>query len=124
MSTFNETTAASVEQLKRAWKFTANFRQGGSIRIDFFLKHGLQLFLILVLLMAFISSKYQCMTKMEEIAKLEQDLTVVKTERIRERSHYMSRIRESAMQQLVDTVRPGLTIQEQPPFRLTADGGD
>ena len=57
-------------------------------------------------------------TDMETISKLTTQLEVVKTERIRQRSTYMSRIRESAMQELADSIRPGLTVQEQPPYHL------
>ena len=117
-SSISEVSEGSVRKLRKAWNFTANFRQGGSIRVEFFLRYWIQLFWLLIMCMAFISSKYQTMTKMETIKSLQQELMVVNTERIRERSTYMSRIRESAMQQLVDTVRPGLTVQEQPPFVL------
>ena len=56
--------------------------------------------------------------QMETIQRLERELEVAKTERIREKSTYMSRIRESRMQHKVDSLRLGLTVQEQPPFRL------
>ena len=56
---------------------------------------------------------------MEDIRKLEQELEIVETERIRERSTYMSRIRESSMQEMVDTMHLNLKIQDQPPYKLT-----
>ena len=72
----------------------------------------------MVMLLVFITNRYQCLTRMEEIRKLEQTLEVVETERIRERSTYMSRIRESSMQELVDTMHLHLKIQDQPPYKL------
>ncbi len=75
---------------------------------------------VTTMLMIYITSRYTCQTQMETIQRLERDLEVVKTERIREKSTYMSRIRESQMQHLADSMRLGLTIQEQPPFRLAA----
>lgn len=72
----------------------------------------------MVMLLVFITNRYQCLTRMEEIRKLEQTLEVIETERIRERSTYMSRIRESSMQELVDTMNLHLKIQDQPPYKL------
>ncbi|MDD5839320.1 MAG: FtsL-like putative cell division protein [Muribaculaceae bacterium] len=109
-----------MNPLVKAWKYTDTLRQGGTIRVDFFLRYWLQLLILLVLVMVFITSKYQRMTKMEEIRRLENELMIMRTERVRERSTYMSRIRESAMQRLADSIRPGLTVQEQPPYELNA----
>ena len=68
--------------------------------------------------MVYITNRYQCLTRMEEIRKLEHELAIVQTERIRERSEYMSRIRESSMQELVDTMHLNLRVQDKPPYRL------
>mgnify|MGYP000840995272 FL=1 len=68
--------------------------------------------------MVYITNRYQCLTRMEEIRKLEHELEIVQTERIRERSEYMSRIRESSMQELVDTMHLNLRVQDKPPYRL------
>lgn len=67
--------------------------------------------------MVYITNRYQCLTRMEEIRKLEHELEIVQTERIRERSEYMSRIRESSME-LVDTMHLNLRVQDKPPYRL------
>lgn len=92
--------------------------RGGVVNSDFFYRHKLKIFLGLVLVMFYISTKYQCQTGMETIQQLQTDLDVVKTETIRQKATYMSRIRESAMSQLADSIRPGLCIQSQPPFQL------
>ena len=91
---------------------------GGLVSSDFFYKHKLKIFVLLILVMFYISTKYQCMTGMETIQRLEKELEVVKTERIRESSRYMSRIRESSMAVIADSIRPGLCIQQQPPYIL------
>ncbi|MGN1252502.1 MAG: FtsL-like putative cell division protein [Muribaculaceae bacterium] len=108
-----------MNPFRKAWKYTDTVRQGSTIRVDFFLRYWLQLLIILVLVMVFITTKYQRMTKMEEIKRLENELMIMRTERVRERSNYMSRIRESSMQRLADSIRPGLTVQEQPPYVLS-----
>ncbi|MFG6380982.1 MAG: hypothetical protein K1V87_02620 [Muribaculum sp.] len=91
---------------------------GRVLSSDFFLRHWKAVLTVMVMLLVFITNRYQCLTRMEEIRKLEQTLEVVETERIRERSTYMSRIRESSMQELVDTMHLHLKIQDQPPYKL------
>ena len=66
------------------------------------------------MVLIYITNRYQCLTRMEEIRRLEQELEVVETERIRVRSTYMSRIRESSMQEMVDTMHLNLRIQDKP----------
>lgn len=95
---------------------------GGFVSSDFFVKHWLTIFILLLLVTIFISTKYQCQTGMETIKRLSNDLEIIKTERIRQRSTYMSRIRESEMQALADSVKPGLRVQEQPPYHLNQPG--
>lgn len=91
---------------------------GNVVTSGFFMRHWMPIFVLLVLIMIYITTKYQCMTSMERIRDLETELAITKTERIRQRSTYMSRIREAAMQQLADSVLPGFAVQEQPPFIL------
>lgn len=98
---------------------TARVLYGDVISSEFFSKHWIGIFCLAVLVLIYISTKYQCLTSMETIKRLESELEVAKTERIRERSTYMSRIRESSMQELVDSVMPGLSVQEQPPYQLS-----
>ncbi len=91
---------------------------GKLISSDFFARHWLQVFIVVSMILVYITNRYQCLTRMEEIRQLNQQLQVIETEFIRERSRYMSRIRESSMQQLVDSMRLKLEVQEQPPFKL------
>ena len=72
----------------------------------------------ILMVLIYITNRYQCLTRMEEIRRLEQELEVVETERIRVRSTYMSRIRES-MQEMVDTMHLNLRIQDKPPYKLS-----
>lgn len=85
---------------------------------DFFIRNWKSVLLLMVMMLVYITNRYQCLTRMEEIRRLKQELEVVQTERIRERSHYMSRIRESAMQEMVDTMHLNLRVQEQPPYKI------
>lgn len=94
---------------------------GRILSTDFFRRHWLAVFGVVAMLMIYITNRYTCQTQMETIQRLQKELEVAKTERVREKSSYMSRIRESRMQARVDSLRLGLTVQEQPPFRITSD---
>lgn len=94
---------------------------GQVISLDFFKRYWLLIFTALAIVMMYITNKYNTQTKMEEIKALTRELEIVKTERIRVRSSYMSRIRESEMQQLIDSLGLGLGINEQPPYIITLD---
>lgn len=91
---------------------------GNVLTSDFFKHNWLKVVVAVVLIMIYISTKYQCMTSMETIKKLENEVDVIKTESVRERSAYMSRIRESAISEFADSIRPGLRVAEQPPYVL------
>ena len=92
---------------------------GQVVSSDFFARHWLAIMGVVVLRMGFISMKYLCQTRMEEIKKLENELEIVEAETVRERSVYMGRTCESAMQELVDTMHLGLQVQEQPPYKIS-----
>lgn len=107
------------KSLKKAPKrFLTTTLRGRLVSSDFFARHKFKILVAVALFMIYISTKYQCMTGMETISRLEQQVDVVKTERIQEKARYMSRIRESAMAQLADSIHPGLKVRSQPPYVL------
>ena len=91
---------------------------GRLLSSDFFARHWKSVLLAILMVLIYITNRYQCLTRMEEIRRLEQELEVVETERIRVRSTYMSRIRESSMQEMVDTMHLNLRIQDKPPYKM------
>ncbi len=93
-------------------------RQGEVLSSDFFARNWLTVFAGVVVVMLYITNKYTCQTKMEEIRRLETELEIVKTERLRVRSAYMSNTRESSMQHLIDSLGLNLRVQDRPPFKL------
>lgn len=99
-------------------KAMRNILSGGLLSSDFVNRHKLKFFLLFLFIIFYIATKYQCMTGMETIQSLNKELQTVKAERIRESSRYMSRIRESTMSAIADSVRPGLRVQQQPPYTL------
>ncbi len=85
---------------------------------DFFARHWLPVVLVVVVAMVYITTKYTCQTNMEKIAELERKLEIVNNEKSRERSAFMGRIRETSMQQMVDSLHLNLKVQSQPPYKI------
>lgn len=85
---------------------------------NFFKRNWLLFTVIVVIALSHMTNKYSYQTKMEDERRLTEELEVVRTERVRLRSQYMGRIRESSMQQLIDSLHLGLSVQENPPYKL------
>lgn len=110
MAKANQNTS-TLESLRRAL-------HGQIISVEFFKRHWLGVLCIVMLLLMYISTKYICQTRIEKIDKLNRELEVVKTERVRVRSEYMGRTSESAMQHMVDSLNLGIESRERPPYLL------
>ena len=101
--------------------YVRRISHGQVISVDFFRRHWGITLLVMVFLILYITNKYYCQTSMEDIRALNKEPEIVKTERIREKSIYMSRTRESAMQALIDSLDLGLSVQTHPPYRIQRD---
>lgn len=89
---------------------------GRLVSSDFFARHWIAMIMIVMMIMVYIAGKYTCQRKMEQVRALTTTLETVRAERIRAKSEYMGKIRESAVMEMVDTLHLGLRIQEVPPF--------
>lgn len=107
------------KQTPRHSTFAGLLVRGQLLDSDFFSRNWLAIVALVVLALAYITNKYSCQTRIEEERRLTEQLEIVKTERVRMRSLYMGRIRESAMQHLVDSLHLGLSVQERPPYKLS-----
>lgn len=85
---------------------------------DFFSRYWFYVVLITVLIVAYISMKYDTQNKMNELQRLEVDLNNAKTDCVEASARYNSRIRESQMVDMVDTMHIDLSAPDQPPYRL------
>lgn len=94
---------------------------GDIISSRFFNRYKFTIMTVVAMLMFYIAIKYECRTRMETIAKLQTELSIVKSESIREQSRYRSRTRESSMKTLVDSMHLHLHVQDQPPYTLSYD---
>ncbi|MCM1449214.1 MAG: FtsL-like putative cell division protein [Clostridiales bacterium] len=118
----NENTGTSTHERAKRKSVTGNMLgralRGRLISTDFFSRHWITVALLVLMFVWYITNKYECQTSMETIQKLEKELEIVKTERIREQSDYMSRIRESSMRKLVRRNHLDLEVQDTPPFKI------
>jgi hypothetical protein len=89
---------------------------GHAVSSDFFARNWVSMVLVVAMLMIYIAGKYTCQRKMEEVRSLKREIEIVEAERIRVRSDYMGKIRESTMLQMVDTLHLGLNVREYPPY--------
>ena len=101
--------------LRILWKIT----HGQILTVGFLKAHWWKIGMAVFMIVAYISMKYECQTSMVTIDKLSSELEVVKNQCITERSKYMGSMRESAMQELVDTLKLNLKKQNQPPFKIS-----
>lgn len=104
------------KQKRDSFLFSA-FR-GKLLSSDMLIRNAGNILLVVIMILVYITNRYECLTSMEEIRRLNRELEIVETERVRVRSLYMSRIRESSMQQLVDTMHLNLKVQERPPYKI------
>lgn len=103
---------------KKTPNWLTDLRYGRSLSVDFFRKNAWLLLLILVLTIALMGLRYKTKTKMAEIKSLEKELKQAESEKLREKADYMSLIRETEMQRLVNEKGLGLIQQDQPPYTV------
>ncbi len=117
----NKENAAGTASQKAAGVRTWSLQLflGDLISSTFFSRHKFLIIGLVVLLILYISFQYECKTRMETIDNLNKELAIVRSESIRQQSAYRSKIRESVMQQMVDSMGLGLRVQDRPPFKIT-----
>ncbi len=93
--------------------------EGRLVTGDFFTRHWLQVFVILAMLLVYITNRYSCQRSMEQIRRLNTRLDIVQTESYRIRGEYMGRIRESQMRRTLDSLGLDLAVQSRPPYHVT-----
>lgn len=95
-----------------------NLIHGRWLSTNFLSRHWGLILSFVILIMIYITNRYQCITTIETIDALKNELQTVKSERIRVKSEYMSAIREAAMKERLSRLGIRLEVREQPPFRL------
>lgn len=97
----------------------AKIVQGRIVSGAFFARYWAQILVIVSMILIYTTNRYSCQHSMGEIRRLNERLTIVQSESYRVRGEYMSRIRESAMRERLDTLKLGLSVQSQPPYHIS-----
>lgn len=105
-------------------QWMSDLRYGRSLSVDFFKKNAWLLLIILVAILSLIGLRYKTKTKMAEIKRLTVELQRAESSKLQEKASYMSLIRETELQRLVQEQGLGLQFQEDPPYELTLDDKD
>ena len=117
----NTRPTASASPLKRGLRAGKNVIHGRIISLDFFSRHWVGVAIGVLLLVWYITNKYECRTSMERVQSLERQLEIVRGDYVNEHSTYMSRIREGAMEELARKNNLNLRVHDEPPFKLHYD---
>lgn len=113
--------AAGTKKEKSQNTWLNELRYGRSISVEFFKSNAWLLLIIVVAVIALMGLRYKTKTKMSEIKRLNIELTRAESEKLQEKSAYMSLIRETEMRRMVRERGLPLEFQEQPPYELTDD---
>lgn len=106
-------------QKKKKTAMYSRLMRGQILSVEFFARHWLPILVVMIMILVYISNKYQWQTRMVVIKDLTEELQIVKNQCISERSDYMGKTRESSMQEMVDSLKLNLSKQQQPPFKIS-----
>lgn len=109
--------------LKRSLNAGRRAIHGRMISLDFFARNWVGVAISVLLLIWYITNKYECMTSMERVQRLEKQLEIAKGDYVNEHSKYMSSIREGAMEDLARRNNLNLKVQDEPPFKIKYNTG-
>lgn len=109
---------ADPTKLKKKNSVIGSAIKGRWLSTRFFSRNWGIILALVILVMIYITNRYQCLTAMENIQRLNKELEVVKSERIRLKSEYMNAIREKSMQRHIEEAGLDLTVRTRPPFKL------
>lgn len=120
----NEQQQVAVDERKglgersTGYSWLQELRYGRSISVEFFKHNAWLLLIIIVAVIALIGLRYQTKTKMVEIKRLNRELSKAESNKLQEKSAYMSLIRETEMRKMVRDKGLPLEFQEQPPYEI------
>lgn len=103
---------------KKGYSWINELRAGRSISVEFFKNNAWLILIIVVAVIALIGLRYKNKTKMEEIKRLTTELKRAESDKLQQKSAYMSLIRETEMRHMVREKGLPLEFQEQPPYEL------
>jgi len=91
---------------------------GGILKEDFVVKHTRLIILTVILLVFFVGNRYNCLTKLREIDRLQKELQDVKTEAIQLSGQLTGHNRKSQIEQMVKSKGLEIESAKTPPYIL------
>ena len=102
-----------------SWKKNVStVTSGRGVPIQFFKKNA---WLLIISVISLIGMRYSTQSKMQQINELNTELKRAESDKLHHKSLYMSLIRETEMQRLIDEKKLNLYFQEQPPYEIIND---
>ena len=100
--------------------FLQRFLQGRSfLTLGFFRKFGVTIVCVTLMMLMYISQKYEAQNKLQEMMDMTTQLDNAKTDCVNASAQYNSMIRESQMKAFIDTMHIDLSSPEKPPYILS-----
>ena len=97
-------------------RFWRMIRSGEIVSGEWFARNWMKVFAVLFTIFCYITCRFGYSSTMESIIAERERLNTIQAEETRQRTLYNSRICETSMQELVDSLHLNLTVQTQPPF--------
>lgn len=108
-----------------SWKKSiSTVTSGRGVPLEFFKKNAWLLIITMVSIIGLIGMRYSTQSKMQEINRLTTELKRAESNKLHQKSRYMSKIRETEMRMLVQEKGLNLYFQEQPPYEIVKDNND
>ena len=105
-----------------SWKKNVStVTSGRGVPIQFFKKNAWLLIITIISVISLIGMRYSTQSKMQQINELNTELKRAESDKLHHKSLYMSLIRETEMQRLIDEKNLNLYFQEQPPYENIND---
>ncbi len=119
MATDSDNKKKKEKKQRKTPGWVAELRYGQSISLEFFKTNAWLILVMVVIVVALMGLRYKTKTKMAQIKKLNVELQRAESHMLDEKSKYMSLIRETEMNKMVNEHGLNLQFQEQPPYHLS-----
>lgn len=101
--------------LSKAWYYLRVVIVGDMVSSRFFRRHFFLTGFVVIALLLMTAMRFGRLISERKIENLNTSIEVMRTEKQRQRSQYMSRTREMAMAHLVDSLNLGLSVPDKHP---------
>lgn len=117
----NEAPTLNGTDTRTSRQWLSDLRGGQGVSLEFFKRNGWLLATIIIIILSLMGLRYRTQTRMVEIARLTQELKMAESEKLSAKKEYMTLIRQTKMNELVQQHRLPLIHQEQPPYEIVDD---